>query len=600
MPIGDNQLNVFLAEVGYKKIVRAPVTGTFLHELTLTTGIHPLLVAPSKIQYEDVSRTPILQTTGGSLETSSGRALRVCSVEGTFGVDNRGLLLYLGTGEIRFQRFYKEVVRMSDALFDADVDANVNAFSIGPVGVPDPASTPGVQLLVANFSEDDSTFYMNWYDFWHNIAFQGQIKQFSFWREHRNGGASGLIHYRMVIQEVGPIVTGNLTSSIINGLLQGMSFWGGLNEAIESYTLGNILDSLVAGTAPFQTLWESTKDSFQAQIDSARQLMGGKANSGGSRSSFTAQEVPGTTTTTTTTTTTASSKSTGASAMATLEAQQAIATYFSTAAEFASAASEAALDVSSQMAPFDSETGQIDYGDQIGEGGSDELVKWDELLALLDFEESARWQPVAGCLFGMDRETYRSYIEAGGAANQAAPEISGSVPYSVCDTDTPQSIEARFGVSWARILSLNRLTPDEALYVGRTLRIPRLRARGQPGIAGLPTLGSHVGKAAWGVDLDAEMDADADGDFAVVEEEDVLVQGAEFIVDTFGEPLIKSLETVPSDVKVPFIQKQLTEIFKSDQRVEAIEEVAVDFEGAGVDVQVRFRAINGGTVTTGG
>jgi hypothetical protein len=330
--------------------------------------------------------------------------------------------------------------------------------------------------------------------------------------------------------------------------------------------------------------------------------MGGKASTGSSTTSASAEAVPGTSTTQTTTTTTAKTASGGASDLATLEAQNAIATYFSTAASLAASASTVALDIASQVSAFDSETGQINYSDQLAEGGSEDLARWDEVTALLDFEEAALWQPVVGVLFGMDRPTYQAYIEAGGASSASAPEVGGSIPYRVSDTDTPATIERAFGVTWQRVLSTNRLTPDEALYPGTLLNIPVLRARGEPGIAGLPTFGSHVGRSAWGVDLAAELDGGGqDGDLLLVSEEDALQQGAEFIIDTFGAPLLKAIEQVPSQVKVAFIAQQLQRIFLSDERVESVEEVAVQIEDTKVDVQVRLRAINGTTsITLGG
>lgn len=599
--IGTNQLNIYLFEVGYKKQLRNPVTGTLLPERTFFAGVHPLLVAPQRIQYEDMTRSPVLQTTGGSVETKAGRALRTVSMEGSFGVEARGLGPYIGTGEIRFKRFYKEVVRMSDAMFDSEVDDLVNA-----LGDPSLAgaliqgalsgSTPGIQAMVAPFDEKDSTFYVNFYDFWNGLAFQVQIAQFSAWREHRNGGATGLVHYRMQLKEVGPIVTGGLASTIINGLLTGMSFWSGVNEAVKSYTVGNIAQSFTNLAGPFILLTENTRDAFNDQIDSARQLMGGKAGTGSSTKSG-GQSVSGTSTSQTTTSSSTATTSGGASAMATLEAQQTIASYFPTAERLAAAASTTALDIASQVSAFDSETGQIDYADQLAEGGSDDLARWDELVQMLDFEESVRFQPVVGTLFGMDRETYRAYIEAGGASSSSAPEISGTVPYLVSDTDTPATIEEKFGgVSWQRILAANRLTPDEALYPGTLLQIPVLRPRGEPGIEGLPVFGSHVGRSAWGVDLAAELDGDGvDGDIMLVTEEDALRQGAEFIVDVFGEDLLKVVQDIPSQVRVAFMQRQLQQLFLSDERIESVEEVAVQVADTNLDVQVRLRAINGTT-----
>jgi hypothetical protein len=596
--IGTNQLNILLFEVGFKKRIRDPFTGTVAAEKTFFVGVHPLLVAPTRIQLDDASRTPVLQTTGGSLATVSGRALRTVSLDGSFGVEERGLLTYLGTGEIRFKRFYSEVVRMSDCLFNEDLDNLVNALGLPTalsaiVGFLS-GSSPGIQLLVSQFDEADSTFYVNFYDFWNNLAFQCQIRQFTAWREHRNGGASGLVHYRMVLQEVGPLVTGTLATTIISGILAGMTLWSGVNGAIETYTIGNILQSFVNTAGSFMTLWDNTKDAFEAQAQSVRDLMGGFSTAY-SAAAYKGNEVSGTSTATTTSSTSSATLSAGAAATATLEAQQAVASFFATAESLAAEASSVALDLSQQTSSFDSETGIIDWADQLGEGGSRDLSRYDEERLLLDFEEAARWQSCAGVVFGMSRSAYRAYVEAGGCSSQSAPEIAGSRPHVVSDSDTPASIESLYGVTWDKILAANRMTPDEALFAGTVLAIPTLRQRGEPGIAGLPTFGSHIGRAAWGVDLDAELDVGSDGDLSMLSDEDLLSQGCEYLVDCFGPSILKACQEVPSQVRANFVAKQFRRIFVTDERIESVEEVAADVRDAAIDVQVRLRAINGST-----
>ena len=117
---------------------------------------------------------------------------------------------------------------------------------------------------------------------------------------------------------------------------------------------------------------------------------------------------------------------------------------------------------------------------------------------------------------------------------------------------------------------------------------------------GLPVFGSHVGKAAWGVDLALALRAAADGTPLLVAEEDILVQGALVLSEQFGELILKSLEGVPDVVAVPYLQEQLRQLFLSDKRFLAMDDVQIAQTGVGFDIDLLLIAINGGSIRTGG
>jgi len=169
----------------------------------------------------------------------------------------------------------------------------------------------------------------------------------------------------------------------------------------------------------------------------------------------------------------------------------------------------------------------------------------------------------------------------------------------VFDTDTPESIEDATGVTWARILATNRLTPFEALRAGTELLIPASRARPTP-IRGLPTFGSHKGTAAWGTDLRMEMTADASGDFEVVGEDDCLLQGVDILVGEFAEYVLEGVNEVPPSVRERYLADRLQGVLRSDPRIASIQEIGVELIDGAFDVQVAVVAINGGTIRTGG
>lgn len=110
-----HQLNVFVFELGM--INRDPLG--VLPDIVLPLSVHPLVVAPTNVRYQDGSRSYVGETHAGSIIHKAGRALQAVSLNGSFGVASRGLGTLLGTGDQRFRRFRHEIVRMADAVTKA-------------------------------------------------------------------------------------------------------------------------------------------------------------------------------------------------------------------------------------------------------------------------------------------------------------------------------------------------------------------------------------------------------------------------------------------------------------------------------------------------
>jgi hypothetical protein len=551
--IGSNaggQLNIIMFEVGMLK--RFTGVGATLPPLVLLAGIHPLLVAPRSIRYTDPSRSQVTETVKSSHEVQAGRGLRTVQIEGTFGVENRGLLLYLGTGEVRFQRFYKEVVRLSEAMSKDDVKACTDIIN----------GTPGISLILKPYNEDDTRFFINFFDFWNGRQFQAIVRNWSDTRAFRPGGAQGLVNYSMVVEEVGPIIGGNLGTAILNTLFDALVLWNSVNNAIESYTPSNILDSFAAAGAIVTSELADTVEAVQAQIDSVTSLMGGS-----STSSLTANN-------------------TG------------IASFLQSVERLKTAATATARSVASNQNGFDAENGMIRAASL--ESGTGALGTFDTTIAALDIVDAADFNLVAGCFFGMSREDYATYLTSAAYSGTTPPDLSGSFTHNVNDTDTGDSVEKLYGVEWGRILSLNNLTPDEALIAGTALQIPSVRPKGPQGIAGLPTFGSHVGPAAWGSDLPCAIIADDDGDLVTISGEPLLEQGAAILLSEKGDEITQKIENVPSKVRSTYIREKITALLLTDQRFVAVEDLTVALNDTGIDVQVSVSAINGGQATVGG
>lgn len=546
MPIGSNgggQLNVWVFEVGC--VTTSPVG----IEVVSTISVHPMVVAPTTVQYSDSSRSAVSETTGGSVRTVAGRALRTVAAQGSFGVESRGFGPYIGNGDMRFQRFYKEVVRMSDALTAEDIQNAVDILN----------GTPFISLLVKPFIEGSSVVFVNFYDFLNDIAFQCQIQQFGWVNGHRNGGASGNRPYTLTVKEVGPVKSGGLGNAAIAALMTVMTTWDDINDVVSSYTIDAIVDAQVAVAAVFMSELADSVEAVAAQIQGVQALM-----NGGSPTD------PG------------------------------FGGFFASCVRLEQAGNDIVAAVGQSSGDeLDNSAGRIDAASTAGEGGNATLDRDEQLAEIQRLIDAAGFYQSLGAYYGMGRDAYQAFVEGAGTAGAPGPNIASTVRYVVTDTDTPSSIEARYGVSWAEILAANDLTPDEALYPGTELLVPATRTRGPQGIRGLPTFGSHLGEEAWGRDLPLELTAE-DGDLVLVSGEDVLVQGVEWIVEQFGPEMMSASSVIPDAARPAYIRRRLEALVKQDGRFVAAElAVEIDAEGA-IQVNGTVHAINGGTLTLGG
>ncbi len=566
---GGNQINVFVFEVGF--ITESPEGVRTVQ----TIGVHPLVVAPTTISYTDATRSSATQTDGSSLFTRAGRALPAASIAGTFGVVERGVGVYFGTGERRFQRFWKEVVDMPDARDRATIDSLIDPIN----------GSIGLRARLAGFKPGSSTFFVNFYDFLNDKAFQVNIKAFVPVRQFRNAGATGLVSYTLTIEGVGDIVRGGPVTLLIERLLAGLTTWTSVNQAIRSYNPVAVGESLTAfGTIPASIMLD-TINSLITLSTPVINLMGGSpspARASTARASTALTQ--------------------NARAAASGQAGQAI-EYFAAASSLqrqAAAAARAIL-ASSTGVP-DEVSGAIDWSVLVGEGDLDELFRFESVTELREVEDAAAWQGVAGVLFGMSREEYVSYMTAQASGGRAGPVYGGSIVHIVTDTDTSDAIASTYSVSWPTVLDANALTPDEALRVGTSLRIPILRPRGPQPITGLPTFGSHLGQSAWGVDIDVNGGVGPDGRPILMSGPDVLEQGMLILLESEQDQLGVGLDNVPAVAQASYLTRRLRSMLATDPRIASVEEIAIttDDSGAGFHVECTVTAINGGTIRTGG
>jgi len=550
MAIGNNQggnLNVLVFEVGM--LITDPNTQ---QRRTVTIAVHPLHVAPSSIDWQDRTRSKVDKTAGGAVRTVGGRNLRTCNLQGVWGVEARGFGPLVGSGEYRAQRFYHEVVRLGDALYQEDVDAALEAVNASPL----------VREALRGFTPDNALFYINFYNFWDGIKMECQIPSYTWSRRARGGGAVGLIHYSLQVQEVGPVVGGGLGEEIIDALFHAFTVWDDLNDTIETYTLDELEEGLTSIPGPFVSELSDSLEAVQAQLETATALMGANpsATPGDGMEAFMAQ------------------------------------------CERLTDAAEDIEDVLSRRATgvIAAEDGAINWAGQHDEGVIDGLWYYDQQNELLDLSDAAQWQISAGKLFGMSAEAYQAYVTSAGSSARRKPNVAGTVPHYVTMLDTEKSLVDEYGVDFDEILRVNNLTPDEALVPGTELQIPTVRSPGPTPIDGLPTFGSHRGKSALGVDLDVSLTPDEDGKPILVTEGACVAQGLELLLGDFGEQVMEDANALLEVVRGDYLEERLRRLFLSDRRIQSVDNVAVAEVSAGYDLDVACTAINGTAVRTGG
>lgn len=567
-----NQLNLVVFELGMRTRV---FDGADKHTVV---SVQPLVVAPQRIRYTDTKLGQTVKTPEGATRVVGGRDLWTCTMDGSFGVESRGLGTFIGTGEVRLQRFWREIVRLSEAANRGHVDEARRIYlANAPLNIP-------LNVATAAYQPDRSTFYLNFYDLWHDVAGEVSIPSFNFEVSSTEGGATGNRRYNLQVQEVGPLVTAGGVGKALAGLFTALSLWDAQNSLLESYNLESVTDSLVQAAA---LLGSRVTESFQAtlgvvnlQSDGATGLLNGFLPPGANSLTRIDDEDDD-------------------------EATD-LTRFLGASEELRSSATELA-DTVSDAAPTQRtpDPGQVRWWEMVNEGqaaGIEAAERIDELHALAD---AAAFQRVAGKLYGMSAAEYSSLLESTGRLGRG-PNIAGSTTHRVQEWDTPESLEADYGVSFDEILELNRLLPNEALLAGTELQIPQRRQLGmQSYIDGLPTFGSHAGRAAWGADLRADLAVDADGKLLTIDGPDVLEQGMEWLMVANADDLLEFANAAPDvsnasgNARLILLRKRIASLLASDRRVASVQDVQVTFTANGeVDVGATVVAINGETVST--
>jgi len=544
---GGHQLNILLFEVGYlidDENLRA------LGRDARTVCVHCMEVVPETISVQHRSRSTVSQNMGGATLSKGGVGLRVTNMQGHFGVEARGLG---GTGPARYERFVREVVRLSEAIDQEDVDEAKNVL----------LQTPGLGLALADFDPERCVFFVNFYNLWDSTAYHAYIPSFQPARGYRNAGATGNVTYSMTVQEVGPLIKGGIGSDLITPLFNVLTTWNSANEVLKGVRLASLLDAV---TGPLAVVGGLLSDSIAALLNvvaDVQALLGAGASTGSTPD--------------------VSSGGTW------LEASTGIVRYGGELAamlEAAGAADASAGDMNPSTAT------------ELDRLGAD-LVHLLNLAAVRQAIDAAELNLTVGRYYGIDDDVFRAMVVAGGPDYYPGPDVGASRLYTVGDNDTIERIETRTGVSWIQIQRLNNLSPREALIPGTELQIPVLRARGPQSTNGLPIFGSHQGEGAYGVDLHAELLGDATSglaDLLTVSGTDNLVQAITSLTVQPAQAIVKDLDAIPEAGRARYIQHQMVSAILSDRRFPSAVSEATPIDG-GYAVVNTATTISDGTLS---
>lgn len=542
-------LNVWIFEVGM--IIDDDQLRSLGRDV-FTVAVHPLLVAPNSVQYGNPSRGRVDQTLSGSQLSHGGKGLRTINLQGCFGVESRAVGPFFGTGEVRYRRFYDEVVRLSEALNKDEVAAARNVLT----------SSPFLALNLAAYDETKCAFFVNVYDLQRDRSYQALVQSFDESYGYMRGGATGLHWYTLRLQEVGPVVRGSPASDLLGALFDGLTTWSQITDAIEGLDVAALAEGQTGLYALAAQQLTSALDAVVSLADDVRRIFG--ASSDG------ALTVAG-----------------GAA-------------YLDALATAESSALQIAQQMDASVVPDTAVAGAMDprTATEATRAGPD-LHSFERTVTAFEAHRHARELGTMGVLFGLSDAIFRQLVMSGGSSGVdglESPDVTGSVEHVVQDWEQPQDLEARYGVDFARLCTHNRLDALELLLPGRTIQVPIQRARGAVGATGLPVLGAQSGRAAWGVDVALDFDLD-DGDLRQVSGEEVLTQGAMVLLLEGSDALLRDVASVPPAGQPRYLARRVESALARDLRLQdAAATVATRSDGLGYDVAVTASTVTGAQI----
>ena len=539
---GGGQNNVLLFEMGYVRRTSDPDV-----EQVITLAVHPLVVAPQQITYADNSRSNVTQSLDRTTRLVTNRANRVVQIAGVFGVENRGYGAYTGTGYVRWQRFYNEIVRWSDCRSQVSLGELIN----------DLTGSVAIRERLRDFDPARCTPFVNFYDLLNVRQFTINADSWTDSIQARGGGATGNRSYTFRFMEAGPIVASRFADKVLESLFSGQKIFRDAIGVLQSYDFESVANSFTSIPTTLLATIATTTAAVATKAEKARALFGGTRRA--------ALAPP-------------------------------LVAFFGEAQ-----AAVAAIDrlgdllelqtVSVSPPPgFTTETEWLSENPEPFYG----ILASETMVPSYDALDALGQLVRMGAFFGLAQSEYADIIATGGASQRSV--VLQTTQHRVSATDTAASLEQRYGATFDAILEANSMTPDEALFAGTLLTIPLQQSTGPRFIDGLPTFGDQRDKNAWGTDLTLALDDDGDGDFVIASGPSIIVQGVVFIEEQDAAQMMELAQSAGNASQV-VVGAKLTETLLSDRRIDSVPkiEVSADAQSASVRIDLEVIPINSRT-----
>jgi len=533
---GGGQNNVLLFEMGYVRRTSDPDV-----EQVITLAVHPLVVAPQQITYADNSRSNVTQSLDRTTRLVTNRANRVVQLAGVFGVENRGYGAYTGTGYVRWQRFYNEIVRWSDCRSQASLGELIN----------DLTGSVAIRERLRDFDPARCTPFVNFYDLLNVRQFTINADSWTDAIQARNGGATGNRSYTFRFSEAGPIVASRFADTVLETLFSGQQIFRDAIGVLQSYDPVAIAQSFTSIPTTLLATIATTTAAVATKAEKARALFGGTRRA--------ALAPP-------------------------------LVSFFGEAATAVDAMERLGDLMEQRTVSVSPPPGYISQVEWLRDNPEPfyGILASETMMPTYDAQDAVEQLTRMGAFFGIHQTEYAEIIATGGASQRAV--VLQTTQHRTSSTDTAASLEQRYGVAFGAILQANSMTPDEALFAGTLLTIPLQQSTGPRFISGLPVFGDQSDKHAWGTDLTLALDDDGDGDFVIVSGPPIIVQGVVFIEEQ-GESQMMELAQSAGRASQVLVGAKLTETLLSDRRIDSVPKIEVSAGAQSASIQVDLEVV---------
>jgi hypothetical protein len=534
----------------------------------LPVSYHPLFVGPRDISYTDQSRTDIQKTLKVINSNKAGRQPLRCTLAGSFGSSPRFTHGGFVDGFTRLKQFWNEVVRLGDTIAKEEVSELLSMLSINlpfwtKAGLP------------ATFGEDSMWFEVNFYDFRNNRRFRCNIDQFQL---DDSFTPNDLPKYSLQLTELGPVLTADaFLDKAIDTLFKADEFAGDVLGRISTLQLDQWNDMINGAVAAVRENITAIKNKIGDffTVSSPRDmanLIAGRAADGPNRARFSYNVEPATSGSNSQILGTPRQSSPLQTINRQLDELRTMADEIYYALKGLGSAAINANNISAAIVEL-SETpidAPVDYSDYI--------------YATLRSQEDYDHLQAINKYYAMNADEYARRL-----ANTLSPSRH-SIPHQVKPDESIIEIAETYGVTPEAILDYNEIEPDDVFSLA-SINIPVTSSAFVPKIDNLAVFGSHQGLAALGTDISDRIEADSNGDLAVLSNAETIRQHISHIIAEYSDETLENIDAIPEYLQPAYLEIKLRGAIGQDPRIAAITNLTITPEADAFSLELSAETI---------